>query len=50
MKKFYTEPEIELVNITLVSDVLTPSFEGDVDPSQGTGFNPTENEWIEDWD
>ncbi|MBQ4128404.1 MAG: hypothetical protein IJD68_01370 [Ruminococcus sp.] len=25
MKKFYTEPEIELVNITLIADVLGPS-------------------------
>ncbi len=49
MKKLYTEPEIELVNITLIADVLAASFEGNIDPSQGTGFNPTEDDWGEDW-
>ena len=27
MKKFYTEPEFELVNIRLIADVLGPSIE-----------------------
>ncbi len=35
MKKFYTEPDFELVNITLISDVLYSSTE-----------QPTEDEVI----
>ncbi len=47
MKKFYTEPEIELVNITLIADVLGPSQPeidvpiegGDFEGGEG-GFEP----------
>lgn len=49
MKKFYTEPEFELVNIRLVADVLGPSREP-VDESEftepgGDNFNPDDWEW-----
>lgn len=42
MKKFYTEPELELINIRLTADVLSPSKEDATEddvPIEGTEFD-----------
>ncbi|MDO4748086.1 MAG: hypothetical protein Q4A12_02800 [Eubacteriales bacterium] len=50
MKRFYSEPEFELVNIRLVADVLGPSQDTPVDETEfgttgGDDFNPDDWTW-----
>lgn len=46
MKKLYTDPELEVLSLRLMIDVLGPSTEEDNIPGGGTD---QDDDWDDDW-